>query len=105
MRLDTLVKNVSVVRPDVVSAPDGEKPGAGIVDGHFARAEANIPENDAGTVTVERGLAFPGVVEAHQHWGIYNSLRDDAATEGGASTHGGVGSRRHDLSRTSVVLM
>ncbi|WP_113699367.1 dihydroorotase [Nonomuraea lactucae] len=35
-------------------------------------------------------LAFPGVVDAHQHWGIYNPLRDDASTESKAAAQGGV---------------
>ena len=35
-------------------------------------------------------LAFPGVVDAHQHWGIYNPLPEDAATESRARAQGGV---------------
>ncbi len=35
-------------------------------------------------------LAFPGVVDAHQHWGIYNPLSDDTATESRACAQGGV---------------
>ena len=33
---------------------------------------------------------FPGVVDAHQHWGIYNPLGEDADTESRASAQGGV---------------
>ncbi|MEU8247674.1 dihydroorotase family protein [Nonomuraea sp. NPDC048916] len=35
-------------------------------------------------------LAFPGVVDAHQHWGIYNHLADDTASESRACAQGGV---------------
>ena len=91
MKLNTLIKNVTVIRPDVPGSPDGEALDLGIVDGRFARIGANIPEGDADTVIDGRGLlAFPGVVDAHQHWGIYNSLSDDATTESRASAQGGV---------------
>ncbi len=91
MRLDLLVKNVTVVRPDIVGAPDGERLDLGIVDGRFARVEPDIPEEDADAVVDGRGLiAFPGVVDAHQHWGIYNPLSEDTDTESRASVQGGV---------------
>jgi allantoinase len=35
-------------------------------------------------------LAFPGVVDAHQHWGIYNPLSHDATSESRACAQGGV---------------
>ncbi len=35
-------------------------------------------------------LAFPGVVDAHQHWGIYNPLEEDTASESRAAAQGGV---------------
>jgi allantoinase len=35
-------------------------------------------------------VAFPGVVDAHQHWGIYNDLSADADSESRASAQGGV---------------
>lgn len=89
-RLDTLIKNVTVVRPDV-GPDDGEALDIGITDGRFARIEANIPAEDANEVVDGRGLlAFPGVVDAHQHWGIYNPLEQDADTESRASAQGGV---------------
>ena len=34
--------------------------------------------------------AFPGAVDAHQHWGIYNAIQDDADSESRASAEGGV---------------
>lgn len=35
-------------------------------------------------------VAFPGAVDVHQHWGIYNDLSEDADTESRASAQGGV---------------
>ena len=90
-RLDTLVKNVTVVRPDAAAPEDGEALDLGIVDGRFARIEAGLPAEEADQVVDGRGLvAFPGAVDAHQHWGIYNPLEEDTATESRASAQGGV---------------
>jgi allantoinase len=90
-RLDTVVKNVTVVRPDASAAEDGEALDIGIVDGRFARIEADIPADEADEVADGRGLvAFPGAVDAHQHWGIYNPLDEDTRTESRASAQGGV---------------
>ncbi|WNV76194.1 dihydroorotase family protein [Geodermatophilus sp. DSM 44513] len=90
-RLQTLVTNVTVVRPDVPGAEDGEQLDLGITDGRFVRVERAIPAEDAEVVVDGRGLlAFPGVVDAHQHWGIYNPLEEDTATESRASAQGGV---------------
>ena len=89
-RLNTLVKNVTVVRPET-GADGGEQLDIGITDGTFSRLEPNIPAEDADVVVDGRGLlAFPGVVDGHQHWGIYNSLEDDTDTESRASAQGGV---------------
>ena len=90
-RLQTLLKNVTVVRPDVPGADDGEQLDLGISDGRFVRVERDIPAEDAEVVVDGRGrLAFPGVVDAHQHWGIYNPLEEDTETESRASAQGGV---------------
>jgi len=86
--LDLLIKNAHVVRPDhdQVSRVD-----LGIKDGVFSRIEADIPAEEAAEVVDAAGkLAFPGVVDAHQHWGIYNPLSDDAASESRAAAQGGV---------------
>jgi allantoinase len=89
--LQTLVKNVTVVRPDVPGAEDGEALDLGISDGRFVRVERDIPAEEAEVVIDGRGLlAFPGVVDAHQHWGIYNPLDEDTTTESRASAQGGV---------------
>ncbi|HEX6499979.1 MAG TPA: dihydroorotase family protein [Micromonosporaceae bacterium] len=86
--LDLIVKNVRVVRPDRAEVADAD---LGIADGRFARIEPGIPVED-GTDVVDGGgrLAFPGVVDAHQHWGIYNPLDEDTRTESRAAAQGGV---------------
>jgi allantoinase len=85
--LDLLIKNVRVVRP-------GEEPqdlDIGIRDGKFEVIAEAIPEESAKVVVDGRGrLAFPGVVDCHQHWGIYNPLAEDARSESQACAQGGV---------------
>lgn len=86
--LDLIVKNVRVVRPDRAEVAEAD---LGIADGRFARVEPNLPAEDAAEVVDGRGLlAFPGVVDAHQHWGIYNPLDEDTRTESRAAAQGGV---------------
>jgi allantoinase len=85
--LDLLIKNARVVRPN-------EEPtlqNIGIRDGKFQVIAESIPEEDAKVVIdANERLAFPGVVDAHQHWGIYNPLEEDAASESRACAQGGV---------------
>jgi allantoinase len=86
--LDLLIKNVRAVLPDHSDLADLD---IGVADGRFARLAPSIPVDEAAAVVDGRGkLAFPGVVDAHQHWGIYNTLADDARTESRASAQGGV---------------
>jgi len=86
--LDLLVKNVRVVRPDHSGAADLD---IGIAGGRFTRLGPAIPASEAAAVVDGRGrLAFPGVVDAHQHWGIYNPLAADTRTESRAAAQGGV---------------
>lgn len=88
---ELLVKNVRVVRPD---DPEGSQPellDIAVNDGKIARVAPGLPEDDAARVVDGRGLlAFPGVVDAHQHWGIYNELGTDTSTESRACAQGGV---------------
>ena len=58
----------------------------------FARHRAGAsPPSDAREVLDGRGLlAFPGLVDAHMHVGIYQPLADDAVTESQAAASGGV---------------
>lgn len=85
---DLLLTNVRIVRPDrdeIVSAD------IGIRDGRFATLGAHIDRSDAAAVVDGGGkLAFPGVVDAHQHWGIYAPLSDDCISESRAAAQGGV---------------
>ena len=88
MSLDLVLKNVRVVRPGGDGAEDID---IGITDGKIARLEANISPDDAKAVHDGNGqLAFPGLVDAHMHVGIYSPLADDAVTESKAAAMGGV---------------
>jgi allantoinase len=88
--VDLLVRNVSVVRPN---DPDGSERVADIAveNGRITAIAANISPAGAARVVDGAGrLAFPGVVDAHQHWGIYNDIATDARTESRACAQGGV---------------
>jgi allantoinase len=86
--LDLLVTDVEVVRPDRAGV---ERVDLGIKDEVFARIEAGIDPDEATTIVDGGGLlAFPGAVDAHQHWGIYNPLSDDTESESKACAQGGV---------------
>ncbi|HEV8473068.1 MAG TPA: dihydroorotase family protein [Methylomirabilota bacterium] len=86
--LDLVIKDVRVVRP---TEPAVETRDVGVKDGRIARVAADIPAGDARRVYDGRGrLAFPGVVDAHTHVGIYGPLADDAGTESRAAVSGGV---------------
>ena len=86
--LDLLIKNVKIVRPN---KQEVENVDIGILDGKFARIEAGINPEDADEVLDgENLLAFPGLVDAHMHVGIYSPLEDDAGTESQAAAMGGV---------------
>ena len=85
---DLLIKNVRVVRPhgNVVHESD-----IAITDGKFARVAPGIDVTLAQAVHDGRGqLAFPGVVDAHMHSGIYSPLAEDAVSESKAAAMGGV---------------
>jgi allantoinase len=78
---------VRVVRPgenaprEADIAVDGEK---------FAKIGPNLGA-DAKTIYDGKGrLAFPGVVDAHMHTGIYAPLAEDAVSESRAAAQGGV---------------
>jgi allantoinase len=86
--MDLLVKNVNVVRPDHA---EPARMDIGVTGGKFSHLSPGLSPDEATTVVDGRGLlAFPGVVDAHQHWGIYNPLSDDTATESRACAQGGV---------------
>lgn len=88
MKLDTLIKNVRVVRS---SGKGAENLDVRIWDGKIAQLVADIPVDNA--VAVHDGkdqLAFPGLVDAHMHVGIYSPLADDAVTKSKGAAMGGV---------------
>ncbi|MBX5333230.1 dihydroorotase family protein [Rhodococcus fascians] len=86
-----LITNARVVRPGSDAPDEGEFLDLLIEDGKFTRIEAGIDAAGIDTVIDAAGkVAFPGVVDAHQHWGIYNSLGEDAEIESRACVQGGV---------------
>lgn len=85
---DLLIKNVKIVRPnaDLVIYSD-----IAIKDGKILCIRPDL--NAELSVEVYDGhdrLAFPGVVDAHMHTGIYSPLREDAISESRAAAMGGV---------------
>jgi allantoinase len=85
---DLLLKGVRVVQPDTDLVVDAD---IAITDGRIAEIRPDIDPGLAATVVDGRGrLAYPGAVDGHQHWGIYNPLEDDTVTESRASAQGGV---------------
>src|SRR5256885_16321127 len=85
---DLLVKNVRVVRPNARALQAGD---IAIRDGKFSRVARQIPAAKAKAVYDGKGLlAFPGVIDAHMHTGIYAPLADDAPSESRAAAQGGV---------------
>ena len=85
---DLLIKNVKVVRPhgNVVHEAD-----IAIAGGQVKTVTPAIDVARAKAVYDGRGrLAFPGVVDAHMHAGIYAPLQEDAVSESRAAAMGGV---------------
>src|SRR3989454_9230471 len=77
--LDLVIKNVRVVRP---TTPEVERGDIGVRDGRIARVAPEIAAAEARRVYDGRGrLAFPGVVDAHTHVGIYGPLAEDAVQD------------------------
>jgi len=86
--LDTVIKNVRVVRPNRASV---DLLDIGIKDGKFARLAPDIKAEEAGQIVDGKNLlAFPGCVDAHMHIGIYQPHAQDAVTESKAAAMGGV---------------
>ena len=85
---DLLVKNARVVDPEHDEPREAD---IAVRDGKVVRVEPELPaERAARTVDAAGRLAFPGVVDGHQHWGIYHELSEDAAVESRACAQGGV---------------
>lgn len=88
MKLDLIIKNARVVRPNSHTV---ETLDIGIADGKFAQIMPNIAvESVPQVMDAEGKLAFPGLVDGHMHVGIYSPLEQDAVTESKAAAMGGV---------------
>ena len=85
---DLLIKNVRVVRPHGNVVFDAD---IAITGQRVAKVAPGIAATRARTVYDGHGrLAFPGVVDAHMHSGIYSPLEQDAVSESKAAAMGGV---------------
>ncbi len=85
---DLLIKNVRVVRPQGHAVHEADIAVAG---GTIRRVAPAIDTARAKDVHDGHGrLAFPGVVDAHMHSGIYSPLAEDAVSESRAAAMGGV---------------
>ena len=85
---DLLIKNTRVVRPHGNVVFDAD---IAISGGKVALVAPGIDITRAKAVhDGKHRLAFPGVVDAHMHSGIYSPLEEDAVTESKAAAMGGV---------------
>ncbi|MEU8900339.1 dihydroorotase family protein [Nocardia sp. NPDC048505] len=86
--IDLLIRNARVVR----STDDRSDPvDIAVSGGVIAEVGPGLAAGGAERVVDAGGLlAFPGVVDAHQHWGIYQELSADTDTESRACAQGGV---------------
>lgn len=85
---DLIITNVRVVSANAATPFSGD---IAVKDGTIAAIGTTLDATNAARVVDGGGkLAFPGVVNAHQHWGIYNPLSDDTVSESRASAQGGV---------------
>ncbi|MEV0594098.1 dihydroorotase [Nonomuraea cavernae] len=85
---DLLLKNVLVVTHDQDEPIPAD---ISVTGGRIDRIAPGLPSEGVPDVIEGAGrLAFPGVVDGHQHWGIYNHLADDAGSESRACAQGGV---------------
>lgn len=85
-----LIKNGTIVRTEDTAPAEGETADILVVDGKIAAIGPDLSADGAEIVDATGKLVFPGVVDAHQHWGIYNPLSEDTQTESRASAQGGV---------------
>lgn len=88
MPYDLLIKNVRVVRPGASSVEEAD---IAISGEKFSKVAPGMAPNEAKQTYDGKGLlAFPGVVDAHMHTGIYSPLAEDAVSESRAAAQGGV---------------
>ena len=85
---DLLIKNVRLARPNRETVEDVD---IAIRHGRIAHIAPAIDPHAAHTTHDAQGLlAFPGLVDAHMHAGIYSPLEQDAVSESKAAAMGGV---------------
>ncbi len=85
---DLLIKNVRIVRPTAYSVAVSD---IAVKDGKIMRIKPGLNTDESAEVYDGQGrLAFPGVVDAHMHTGIYSPLQEDALSESRAAAMGGV---------------
>ncbi|UCD82450.1 MAG: dihydroorotase family protein [Desulfobacterales bacterium] len=88
MQYDLLIQNVRLVRPNVDSVEESD---IAVKDGKIRRIGPGIDADASAEVyDGQDRLAFPGVVDAHMHTGIYSPLQEDAISESRAAAMGGV---------------
>ncbi len=86
--LDCLIKGVRLVSPNRSAV---ESVDLGIAGGRFVEIGPEIDPSTAKRVVAGANrLAFPGLVDAHMHVGIYAPLAKDAVSESQAAAMGGV---------------
>ncbi len=87
-KYDLLIKNVRIVRPHAAAVESGD---IAVSNGKIVSAGPQVQAERAKRVVDGKGrLAFPGLVDAHMHTGIYSPLAEDALTESRAAAQGGV---------------
>ncbi len=86
MQYDLVIRGAEVVRPGAAAT---ETADIAVRSGEIAAIGPNLEANNAQVVDAAGLLAFPGVVDAHCHWGIYNPLSEDAVSESRAAAQGG----------------
>ena len=88
---DLVIANARVVHHDHAEPQDWD---VAVTDGVITEVgpglAADLEQGGATVVDAGGKLLFPGVVDAHQHWGIYNDLTTDTRTESRACAQGGV---------------
>jgi len=86
--LDRIIKNVKVVSPNRAEVVLQD---IGIKDEKIAQLGNGLDAGQAKEIYDGKGMiAFPGLVDAHMHAGIYSPLAEDAITESKAAAMGGV---------------
>src|SRR5687768_4262637 len=87
MKHDLMFKNVRIVRPGESAVMDGD---IAVRAGKIAEIGHLVAEDALEVIDGGGKLAFPGLVDAHMHTGIYAPLAEDALTESRAAAQGGV---------------